>query len=153
MYASGKKASGGGFSSYLKATFFAGGDVLDSTWTKMEFKGVAYDNDSEVDIVTNYRWDVAVDGVYRIFALASLNSMPNTANMGMNVKIYKNGSSLERGHQGVRCDDADALTSATHQTCLSLSAGDYIEVFVHQNTGVTKGISSQANYMTAERIA
>jgi len=151
MWASGTKVAGG-YSSKLKATFFGGGDVLNNTWTKMEFKGVAYDNDSEVDITTNYRWDVAATGIYRISAIASLNSMPTTANMGMLCTIRKNGSSLERGHQGYKAGSADGLTSSTHTTCLELTAGDYIEVFVHQNTGVTKGISSQANYMCAERI-
>ncbi len=151
MWASGKKAAGG-FSSYLKATFFSGGNVLNNTWTKMPFAAVAYDNDSEVDIVTNYRWNVAVTGVYRICAVASLDAMPTTANMGMLVKIYKNGSTLERGQQGYKAGSSDNLTTSVHHTCLALTAGDYIEVFVHQNTGVTKGISSQANYMTAERI-
>lgn len=151
MWASGTKASGG-FSSRLKATFFAGGNVLTATWTKMEFKGVIYDNDSEVDIVTNYRWDVTAAGVYRICAIASLNSMPATLGIGMLTTIRKNGSSIDRGQQGMKAGNSDALTSSVHHTCLVLSADDYIEVFVHQNSGSTKGISSQANYMTAERI-
>ena len=151
MWATGKKVAGG-FTSFLKATFFEGGNVLHDTWTKMEFKGVAYDNDSEVDIVTNYRWDVAATGVYHICAVVSINTMPTTIALGTLTKIYKNGSTLERGQQSHKSGSSDGLTTSVHITSLALTAGDYIEVLVHQNSGVTKAINSQANYMTAERI-
>jgi len=151
MWASGKKVAAG-FTSRLKATFFGGGTVPTATWTKMEFKGVAYDNDSEVDIVTTYRWNVAATGVYRITAMATIVGMPSTDGMGFVCKIYKNGSSAEHGTNGVRGGGGAGLVTSIHTTCLELTAGDYIEVFAHQDTGVDKGISSQANYMTAERI-
>ncbi len=151
MWASGTKVSGG-YSSKLKATFWAATTIPTGTWTKLPFKGVEYDNDSEVDIVTNDRWDVKADGIYRICAVVSMLSLATTLGIGVLCTIRKNGASIDRGHQGVRCSGADSLTSAVHNTCLVLEAGDYIEVFAYHNHGADRSNSSQANYMTAERI-
>lgn len=118
----------------------------------MEFKGVSYDNDSEVDIVTNYRWDVKASGIYRITAFATLNTFVATDGQGFVCKIYKNGSTLERGTNGVLGGGGDGDVTTMHTTCLELVAGDYIEVFVHQDSGAVRGISGWGNYLAAERI-
>jgi len=152
MWASGMKVAGG-FASYLKATFYGGGTVNDSTWTKMEFKGVSYDNDSEVDIVTDYKWTVKSTGFYRLVAMATLGSFVSTDGKGFIVKIYKNGSTLERGVGGVMGGGGDGDVTSIHATSLELTAGDVIEVYVHQDSGAPRGISGWGNYLTAERFA
>jgi len=152
MWATGKKAAGA-FSSYLKATFYGGGTVNNNVWTKMEFKGVSYDNDSEVDIVTNYRWDVKATGFYRLTAMATLGSFVSTDGLGLVVKIYVNGSTLERGVSGVMGGGADGDVTSIHTTSLQLTAGDEVEVYVHQDSGAPRAISGWGNYLTAERFA
>ena len=158
MYASGVKASGGGFDSYCKAQQNAAITAVTSTWTKSPFEGVEFDGLGEVDYTTNKRWVAAADGVYRILAVASIKGMPNTAGVGMAIKIYKNGSVLiesgweERGCAGVTLNGLGQDGPAIHETAVSLSAGDYIEIYVWHNSGVGKLIEGP-NYCVIQRIA
>lgn len=152
----GIQGESGGFSSYLKALFVPTGPAVylqSETWTKLNFHDVTYDNDNEVDVVTDNRWNVLANGIYRIFAVLSLEYMTTNNNEGMICTIRKNGTAVERGHQGYKAGNSDNVTTASQYTCLVLSAGDYIEVFGHHNNGSQRRVYSKANYMTAERFA
>lgn len=156
MWASGVKGGinvGPSFSSYLKATFNNIDTLVTRTWTKLPFTAVEYDNDSEVDIVTNGRWNVAASGFYRLVAAAAFVAIDEIDAIGVNIAIRKNGTQVERGTNGINASQADDKTTAIHATCLQLTAGDYIEVWGYHNHGSDRSTWSIACYMTAERFA
>ncbi len=151
MWSSGKKVAGG-FESRSKATFYASDTAVASTWTKLPFAAVEYDNLDEVDLVTNNRWVAAADGIYDIVAAASLQGLSSAAGFGAIVKIYKNGTGVERSPAGKVLASSDNKLVAIASTTLVLSAGDYIEVFIWHNSAGNLVSSTPASYCAIKRI-
>lgn len=153
MWATGKKASGG-FDSRAKTTFPGAGTLTSSTWTKLPFEVIIYDNLNEVDTVTNGRWTATEDGLYKITAVATIGAIGNVAGVCFVVMLYKNGAIQgERSPNGREQTALDNWTPAMQVTTLELTAGDYIEVYGWHNNGSNKAIVGPNNYCTFERIA
>jgi len=155
MFASGIKGGGGGgggFESYAK-TGMPATTVNPSTWTKLPFTSVDYDNLNEVDTVTNKRWTAEATGIYKITAVATLEGQSSAAGFGTITRLYKNGASQsERGPAGHALASSDNHAPAMQTTTLSLTAGDYIEVYFWHNNASAK-LSVLTDYCTFERIA
>jgi len=153
MWATGVKASGGGFSSYLNTTFPGAGTMVTGEYTKCPFEVIKYDNDDEVDIVTNGRWDVAADGFYHLTAQATLKNMGNGDTIGAILKIYKNNVPLCQSPNGKAVSSSPNWTKCQVNHSVQLSAGDYIECFFWHNHGGNLILEGQENSFAAERFA
>ncbi len=152
MWASGVKVAGG-FESYAKAAMLGNTSVNSSTWTKLPFSAVQYDNLDEVDTVTNHRWDAAADGFYRITALAFLQGLGSTEGLGAILMIYKNGVGLDRSPAGHSLSASDNSLVCITTISRQLVAGDYIEVFLWHNGPGALTSFNPAQYCTIERFA
>ena len=105
--------------------------------TKLAHNNVVFDTDSGFD-TTNNRFTVPSGkaGKYFIGAAARFDSSVNASRLLS--MLYKNGGNV--AEENMNNDDE---VSASVFTILDLSAGDYLEHYVYQNTGSTKSFKGQ----------
>lgn len=104
--------------------------ISNITETKVQFNAEAYDNQAEFDPTTNYRFTAAQDGYYAVKATIKWASTVDQKTF--NVMIYKNGANVHE--VSILASGTGSLTvQAT--TDLALSATNYIEIYVYQNSG------------------
>ena len=109
--------------------------LTNSTWTKIQFNTEAYDTNSAYDNSSNYRFTVpsGQDGKYFFYSNIMFQNL--AASRIAMAGFYKNGS------QASEFRDVTAAAndiSISGQIGVSLSAGDYIEVFAYQNDSGTE---------------
>lgn len=112
--------------------------IANDTPVKLQLNSVTHDSHGAFD-TTNNRYVVAQPGYYEI--ASTVNWDTNGTGTRITI-IYKNGAEFARG-QGTPSSSFGVAMSAT--TTAKLVAGDYIEVFVFQNSGAalnTNGGSS-----------
>ena len=104
--------------------------IPDATQTKVEWNVTDYDSHSGLDLVTNYRYTVQSAGKYSVNSIVEVD----TSGTGQRaLTLYKNGSAYaELGQQPVA--SAVTTTRVGGLTELNLVSGDYLEVFIFQNS-------------------
>jgi microcystin-dependent protein len=107
------------------------GAFNDNVWTKVTLNTEVYDPNNNFDNVTNYRYTVPVTGYYQINAAVLFATL--TANKRYSISIYKNGTAINQS-DNQNGTTADFITCAISDN-VYLTATDYIEVYVKQNTG------------------
>jgi hypothetical protein len=135
-FASAGEANTPAFYAYISSPQTVG----DSSFTKVQINEEVFDTDGCYDNVTNYRFTPTTAGKYYLFAQAMVNNLTNDV---MNVSIYKNGSTLtfEQSQTGTN-DGTNTAQVSTIDTANGTT--DYYEVFVYQDSGATKNISTSA---------
>ena len=109
-----------------------------------------WDTDSAYDNSTNYRFTVpsGKGGKYYIQAHVQIPGIDDTE-LGQ-IMLYKNGSvinqSYVRNHASGNNDIFQMITAITY----SLAEGDYIEVYVYQNSGEAQNATD--GYFTAHKL-
>jgi hypothetical protein len=154
MWASGKKvvagSGGSAFDSRFQATLTGNQSIANDTWTKVSFANEIYDNDSEFDHATNYRFTAGEAGIYHFDSNLIINSpgsaKPYEAVFRKNQSGYSwpgtndNGIALVSGNRGsMGCD-------------FELDAGDYIEIWIHQYAGAARDLLTASTF-SGHRIA
>lgn len=124
--------------------------ITQNTWTKVEFDTEVYDNQSEFDNATNYRFTAKAAGVYNVTSVVTLDNLPDTYTAL--IAIYLNGTIAFYGTSyGV-----GAITDAKSVVTLplKLAVGDYVEIHIFQNsTGALNIIAGGAfSYLAVQRI-
>jgi hypothetical protein len=118
-----------------KQAFFAyrssAQSVNSSAWTKVLFNTTLFDNGGDYDFTTNRRYDVAQDGKYSFKSRVSIDSLPDQDTFL--IAYYVNGVRTERGNS-IHQSGAGALGIVVTAE-IDLVVGDYVEVFVWQNSG------------------
>tara|TARA_R100001082_G_C4334244_1_gene147097 strand:+ start:479 stop:1051 length:573 start_codon:yes stop_codon:yes gene_type:complete len=119
--------------------------LTNSTPTKIQFNTEAYDTNSAYDASTNYRFTVpsGQDGKYFFYSNVMFQGL--AASRIARLDFYKNGS------QAAEFRDVTAAAndiSISGQIGVSLSAGDYIEVFAYQNDSGTENAAGGAYDIT-----
>lgn len=153
MWASGVKASGGWVAtpSRFKAKLITTPQtVATATWVKVLFNSSDYDALSEFDDSVNNRFDAANDGVYHFDATLFIET-PGTANP-IEVMFQVNGAgfwSPSDSRQGVATVSHNRVTLSGD---FNLSAGDYVEVWMHHYAGVNKDIEVDSVF-SGHRVA
>jgi hypothetical protein len=124
----------------FSATLNGNQSISTATTTKVQFATELFDTDSAYDNVTNYRFTPAVVGKYYLFSELTLDDL----NDGSNIQLilYKNGvsykiSRLESGNTEKQSCTLSFIDVA--------NATDYYEIFVLQNTGVSRNLRSDYN--------
>ena len=109
--------------------------IPESTWTKIEFNVQDADIGDCYDPTTNYRFTVPSNqgGLYQINFWAYIAcGTSNCRNVA--IRILLNGTTeLKRGYLNFFANDATGGTVG-HSSVLSLSAGDYLEVYGYVNS-------------------
>jgi len=124
--------------------------ITQNTWTKVQFDTEVYDNQSEFDNTTNYRFTAKVAGVYNVTSMVTLDNLPDTYTAL--IAIYLNGTIAFYGTSyGV-----GAITDAKSVVTLplKLAVGDYIEICIFQNyTAALNVIAGGAfSYLAVQKI-
>ncbi len=109
--------------------------LTNSTATKIQFNTEAYDTNSAYDNSSNYRFTVpsGQDGKYFFYSNVMFQNL--AASRIARLDFYKNGSQISE-FRDVTAAANDISISG--QIGVSLSAGDYIEVFAYQNDSGTE---------------
>lgn len=129
---------------YRARVYLSGGqNIATSSEAKVLLDTVDYDSNSNFDSVTNHRYTAPVTGYYLITGRASTvdgNGVDGTRWFSI---LYKNGSRVGYGggyFAGI------SLISPFITEILFLAAGDYIELYALQFTGVTIGIHTGSDF-------
>lgn len=119
--------------------------INNNTWTKIQFNTENYDEQSEFDNSTNYRFTAKEKGFYQVNARAEFDfsslGIPGNQNSYILIAIRVNNNVSSFGNKlglnnndgnfnAIRNNNAPIVTDI-----LELGAGDYIEIFIFQNTG------------------
>jgi hypothetical protein len=109
-----------------------------ASYTKVQFATEIFDTDNTYDNVTNYRFTPAVVGKYYLFSELCLDDLNDGS--FLDILLYKNGSATKQSRlfSGV----TEKQSSWFSYIDVSTSESDYYEIFVYQNTGVTRNLRS-----------
>lgn len=116
---------------YLASVYLANAavSIASGVVTKIPYDTKEYDPNSNMDITTNYRYTVPVNGYYHIDAAVSYGT---NGTGERRISIYKNGVPVkDNGRPPTAANFSSTMISAT----LKLAAADYIEIFTSQNSG------------------
>jgi hypothetical protein len=119
-------------------------NITDSAWNKVNLNDTTYDLGENFDTSTNYRFDVPVDGLYKIHAVVRLVGSSVVADKQYAVGIFINGT--ESSYSGIHASVVDDL-SISKLDELYLEKDDYVEikVYPHGAGGDTVDIDGDAN--------
>jgi len=123
--------------------------INNASYTKVQFATEIFDTNSAYDNVTNYRFTPAVTGKYYLFSELCLDDLNDGS--FFDIILYKNGSSIKQSRlfSGV----TEKQSSWFSYIDVSTSASDYYEIFVYQNTGVTRNLRSDiSGYFGAYKL-
>lgn len=103
--------------------------------TKIQFETELFDTNSNYDSATNYRYTAPVTGFYQFNANLTFNN-GTAANVDIGIGLYKNGSRFVHGNNltGV------AFPGVGAHALVSLTAGDYIEVYAENGNANTSAL-------------
>lgn len=104
-------------------------NVSSTTVTKVLLDTKTFDTHSDFDVVTNNRFVVPVTGFYFISAQLALTAAGSTNGTGTEAYIYKNGSELLRTSIIDGNGSGTRISRPPMSRLLSLTAGDYLELF------------------------
>jgi hypothetical protein len=133
--------SGGGFNSRVRAYLSANQSIPTGVDTKVQFNTEVFDGNNEYDPTTNYRFTADSGGYYLIIVHIVL-ATASSGNTFIN-KLFKNGS---LAHWNNFYSPGAANIGVDLSVIDYLSAGDYIEVYVRQNTGSNYNIAGTNGY-------
>lgn len=153
-WASASNVIGGGEGRVVaaRASLAATQSIADSTQVKVDWDTEDYDTHAVLDIATNDRWTCPVAGKYTVKSLIEFSA---NATGQRAVTLYKNGSAYaELGNIPQATAGASARVGGA--TDIDLVAGDYLEIFVLQNSGGSLSIGTngvQYSHMSISRVA
>jgi hypothetical protein len=114
-----------------------GTDAPNNTWTVMPFTQELYDTDSIHSTVTNTsRLTIPAGKSGKWFVNFVATYQGYSSNHNVQTAIYKNGTQLKLMRYGLQINDGERDLGCA--SVLDLVAGDYIEFFVHQQSGITR---------------
>ena len=117
--------------------------IADDTYTKIQFNTEAYDTANAYDNSSNYRFTVPAgqDGKYFVYSAVRMAS--STATLTLNLRL--NGSNA--GFSSLKAVSGE-LQTITLMYSKALSAGDYLEIFLRQQSGGSLDASGDSNDTT-----
>ena len=106
-------------------------NLTDNTYVKVDLDSDDYDPNSDMDVVTNNRYDVPITGKFNVAAKARFQNL--VANKRYTIAIYKNGALAISNF--LSCSYSGSYWDAYIATVLDLEKGDYLELYVRSNSG------------------
>lgn len=125
--------------------------IPNAAWTKVQLDGESYDNQSEYDNTTNYRFTAKRAGYYQVNA--NIHFMDLAASQRIAIGIYKNGALLS----GSQNQTAYAQELSAHASdIVYLAVNDYIELWAYQDGAAANknlGAYSEWTYMSIHKLS
>ncbi len=115
--------------------------VNNTTWTKVLYDAEEWDIHGDFDSTVNRRFDVAVTGMYLILCQACIMSMPAHSRTISWIKVNGTGKSSGRFTASYISDHECKAVLLTE-----LTAGDYVEGFVYQDSGSAQTLRVSAGH-------
>lgn len=144
----GGSGSGTSFDTNFFATMSGDLTVSNNTWTKATFDTIIMDANSEWDAV-NTKWVCKEDGVYAVYAIITFS--PSATGHRI-VCVYKNGATNNESFGSFYSNGSSATTRPFIYNPLSLSTGDYLEVWGYQLSGGNRTLTGATSYFSIHRI-
>lgn len=122
--------------------------LANNTATKITLDTEEFNNGNGWDN-TNHKFVIPSTGVYFIQANIEINGVGNTSRDY--IALYKNGSEFKRGTDSA----GDGFDTGFNLSCVvSLTAGDYLELYASQNSGSSHNVDGgeSLTYMSGFRI-
>ena len=119
--------------------------INNATWTTVQFDTEDFDNLGEFNTGT-YRFTAISAGYYQISTRVLFDNVAWTAGQLVSLAIYKNGASETFLSYDYIPRTATYYYEVEGSSLLELSAGDYIEIKVYQNSGSGKAIINNLNH-------
>lgn len=133
----------------------AGQSIPDAAETIVNFGTRSIDTHGSVSTGASWRFVAPTPGIFRVSAhVGFVDSAAWTAGEGIQLDLYKNGSRF----RVLRWKEVEAsgtlIVAANGSGLIRLSAGDYIDIRVYQNTGGALSLisSSDWNHVSIEKI-
>ena len=117
--------------------------IADDTYTKIQFNTEEYDTASAYDNSSNYRFTVPAGQGGKYFVYSAVRMASSTATLTLNLRL--NGSNA--GFSSLKAVSGE-LQTITLMFSKSLSAGDYLEFFLRQQSGGSLDASGDSNDQT-----
>lgn len=117
--------------------------ISDQTFTKVQLNGESFDNRSEFDAGTNYRFTPSVEGYYLVSAMVAY--WTTVADKAAVALIYKNGSEYSRSSAHSTNGNYGVSTAISDIVYLN-GSGDYVELYTWHNFGASRDIPCGSNY-------
>ena len=125
--------------------------ISSNTSTKIQYNTEFYDTDSAYDNSTNYRFTVPSGkaGKY-VFHYAMSTDSITSSTVGA-LFLYKNGSAVDESF--ARSYPNQSTGAYPHKSCvLSLSAGDYVELYGQHTKGSNADIQSEYTFLAGHKL-
>jgi hypothetical protein len=131
------------FDKQSRCKVYLGSDqtISNDSWTKVEFDTEVYDNQSEFDPTTNYRFTAKKAGYYLVTAQISFWTANNA--ISYLIGIHKNGGNVAYKRL---CPGATELQTFNITDILYLDVNNYVEIYTWQNSGGDEVIIGQDPY-------
>lgn len=111
--------------------------ISSSSNTKVQLNAENHDEQNEFDPTTNHRFTASKEGYYLI--CAAIHLLSPSDGQRIIARIYKNGS--PQGSITI-CVGGTINSSSGVADILQLNAGDYIELYAHQDSGADKNVAT-----------
>jgi hypothetical protein len=126
--------------------------IANTTWTKVQLNTKSYDEKTEFDNATNYRFTAKEDGYYQVNGCVSFSVAVAAAQTNSYCAIYKGGAAYAYG--------SEASIRGTPQISVVgdvvyLAATEYVELYVYHNFGAAQNTTAGTayTYMSVHKIS
>ena len=125
--------------------------VSNDTWTKVELSNEIFDTNNAFDTST-YRFTVptGLGGKYLFHYGAQIADINDTKRG--EARFYKNGSGYNFGRNNNYSSSTGAALYCIGSAIITMSVGDYLELYVYQNNGNAQAVYSGATFLSGSRI-
>ena len=117
--------------------------ISDDTYTKIQFNTEVYDTASAYDNSSNYRFTVPSGQAGKYFIYSAVRMASSSATLTLNLRL--NGSNA--GFSSLKAVSGE-LQTITLMFSKALSASDYIEIYLRQQSGGSLNASGDSNDQT-----
>ena len=109
--------------------------IATATATKLQYDTEIFDNQSEYDNSTNYRFTATKAGEYYVDGHLVFDSCAWSAGNDIQLILYKNGSAVSRLDYSRVQANITTFMQARGADVIYLSAGDYVELYILHGRG------------------
>jgi len=150
------EVGGGSYTSVLPVVYTttAGQTLTSGSTTIIDFGTVVYDASSNVTTGASWRWTCTVAAYYKVNSQILINASWSATD-ALLIAVYKNGSEIYSQYAWAHATATLLLSPNIVTPAISMSATDYFDVRVFQNSGSDKSLTTSAlrNFISIEKVA
>jgi len=124
--------------------------ISNNAWVKLQCDTENWDTDSAYDNSSNYRFTVPSGKEGKYYLQGHFQIPGIDANELASITFHKNGSEVGQANVREQKASADRIAQLSCVWTGSLTVGDYIEVYVYQNSGDAQNATN--GYFTGHKL-